>query len=270
MPLAENESVVLEYRWELNNVPAGTRKIVSDFIELDGKKAFRLGIRNDSGVSSFYLYVSNVRQLGVQVRCVFCTVKDETFALTKFGKKLSHVFRRNGVQFHFSQSDVIRYRLLLEDDWRYYDATFGHQRYRYELLDDRTGAQLWLAACNNVYTDVEFVVGDLIFPAHRAIVGGRSPFWEQYFKSNPAEGRIWIDDTTDGHLFELLLRFLYSGQLKTEPSQSLLRMAERYRIETLISLCRRAVVVNRIKEMQNLLDYLHTSPLLVQSQDISW
>ena len=92
-----------------------------------------------------------------------------------------------------------------------------------------------------VMTDVEFQVGPTKFYAHRVIISSRSLVFASMFGSSSVEsftGRIRIDNV-DAAVFKEFLYFLYTGTLKSSAnSQSLLNVAIRYEVETLIQICR--------------------------------
>ena len=90
-------------------------------------------------------------------------------------------------------------------------------------------------------TDVEFLVGDEDFGSHRLILSVRSPVFAAMFSSGMKEvetGQVHIEDV-DLETFLKFLKFLYTGTLETSSmSRELFTIADRYRVETLMELCR--------------------------------
>lgn len=75
---------------------------------------------------------------------------------------------------------------------------------------------MWAAVTEGQLTDTEFVVGDRIFAAHRAVVAARSPVFAAMFGTDMKESRgrqVDIEDI-DARTFEEFLYFLYTGQLR--------------------------------------------------------
>jgi len=101
-------------------------------------------------------------------------------------------------------------------------------------------------------TDVEFLVGGITVGAHRSLLSARSPGFASLFASGMKEavsGQLHIKDV-DPTTFQHFLKFLYMGMV--DPSslnRNLFTVAERYRVDTLMELCRpsfQAVDMERI------------------------
>ncbi len=105
------------------------------------------------------------------------------------------------------------------------------------LVDSTHSEQLWAAAVNGKMTDVEFLVGEVAFEAHRSLLSARSPVFAAMFASGMKEaetGEVRIEDA-DAKTFKNLLRFLYTGTLETSSiDKELFRLADRYQVETLM------------------------------------
>jgi len=92
-------------------------------------------------------------------------------------------------------------------------------------------------------TDVEFLVGEETFGAHRSLLSTRSPVFAAMFASGMKEvstGQVRIEDV-DPTTFQHFLKFLYIGMV--EPSsvdRDLFVVADKYGVETLMELCRRS------------------------------
>lgn len=117
------------------------------------------------------------------------------------------------------------------------------RNFDYQLVDELWTQQLWMAAQTKQLTDVEFVVDERAFAAHRFIVSARSPVFAAMFSSEMIEantGTVVINDT-DPVVFETFLKFLYIGALEPFPlvgDERLRALADKYQVETLLRLCK--------------------------------
>lgn len=135
-----------------------------------------------------------------------------------------------------------------------------------ELTDFLGSKELWQAAQQRKWTDVEFQVGEQSYFAHQWLVSARSPVFAALFSdllleeaascdvpsssSNPSveKSSTTSNKTTvikieniEANIFQVLLVYLYTGTLKVAASKELLAAAEKYQVETLSSLCRVAL-----------------------------
>ena len=113
--------------------------------------------------------------------------------------------------------------------------------YRYQLVDAYWSIELWSACHENLFTDIEFVVEGQVFVAHRAVVAARSPVLAAIFNNclsnETMTGRVHVDDI-DRDTFAEFLYFLYTGTLLVSPNNlELLKVAQKYQVETLKDLC---------------------------------
>ena len=112
--------------------------------------------------------------------------------------------------------------------------------YRYEIVDKLMGHQLWQAANDKVFTDVDFHVAGQVFSAHKAVLAARSPVFQAMFQNDMVESRTnqaTIQDI-DAPVFESLLFFIYTGKLDSESNhEELFLAADKYQVDTLKQLC---------------------------------
>ncbi len=112
-----------------------------------------------------------------------------------------------------------------------------------KMIDSTWSEQLWAAAVNKKMTDVEFVVDEEAFGAHRSLLSARSPVFTAMFASGMKEaetGKVRIDDV-DPATFRQFLKFLYTGTVELSSlNGELFTVADRYQVETLMELCRPA------------------------------
>jgi len=112
-----------------------------------------------------------------------------------------------------------------------------------KMMDSTWSEQLWAAAVDREITDVEFLVGQEVFGAHRSLLSARSPVFAAMFASEMKEaktGQVRIDDV-DPATFQQFLKFLYAGMFEcSSMNRDLFKVADKYGVETLMELCRPA------------------------------
>ena len=166
---------------------------------------------------------------------IFMSVKLNQSKVQYFGSKIALPYKRK-YDFWITMKDAVG-------------------EYCYQRMDKRM-EDLWLAANNRFMTDVEFVVGDRVFHAHKSAVASRSPVFDAMFHNDMLESRtnrVTVDDI-DAAAFERLLYFIYTGTLKCAANDhALLMAADKYQVETLKNLCQRATVEFGAEELATLI-----------------
>lgn len=116
------------------------------------------------------------------------------------------------------------------------------EKYKFRLMDRLRGSQLWAAATDRQFTDVEFVVDGKSFHAHQAIVAARCPIFQWVVRKEFTRcGKYEVLDC-DPTVFEQLLFFVYTGTLQAPAdSEQLLDLAKKYGIVTLQEICELAL-----------------------------
>ena len=115
-------------------------------------------------------------------------------------------------------------------------------KFEFKLTDTHLAADLWdlWSAQKEMSTDLKLVIEDQTFLAHRAILAARSVYFANMFTSGMTEaqtGNVTIPDAP-AHVFEHLLRFLYTGRVPPSADfKELLIIADKYQIDSLVSLC---------------------------------
>ncbi len=117
-----------------------------------------------------------------------------------------------------------------------------------KLIDSAWTEEIWAAAVMRKMTDVELLVGEEAFGAHRSLLSVRSPVFAAMFSSGMKEiatSQVRIKDI-DPATFQHFLKFLYTGVL--EPSSvdnsELLKIADRYQVKILKEVCLSAAIVD--------------------------
>ena len=116
--------------------------------------------------------------------------------------------------------------------------------FNHQFFDSLMTDQLWAAARDRLFTDVEFLVAGEVIAAHRAIVTARCPVLGARIDAINLEKdvplrRVNIPDVT-ASVFGQLLYFLYTGTLKTpaKDNAQLWTAADQFQVETLVRICR--------------------------------
>lgn len=205
-----SEEAVIRCEWTINERPERGAIWMSNLVPFHGENCFRFGLKQ----SSMTLYFINV------FPC-------------KSGFKISHVYLIapgvNGEEMTLrteSNEPAIQMFTFILEGYTHTDVLTSYNfyihvvktvdDYCYRPIDIRMSEQLWNAAKEKQFTDFEFVIGDLIFPAHKGIVAARSPVFSAMFKADMIESRtqqVVIEDI-EPSIFEEFLYFLYTGQLK--------------------------------------------------------
>uniref|UniRef100_A0AAY4AS79 BTB domain-containing protein n=1 Tax=Denticeps clupeoides TaxID=299321 RepID=A0AAY4AS79_9TELE len=105
-------------------------------------------------------------------------------------------------------------------------------------------------------TDVDLIFQDTCFPAHRAILAARCPFFKMLLAESAGYGaEVLMDVGTVGidvGMFSALLHFLYTGELGKEEAERRLR-----NVDLLVRLSEEFGTPNPLEaDMRNLLDYM--------------
>lgn len=232
---------VLMYQWKFKDLTERC-SIMTEMAEFLGLKAFRFALKKVGGQDTktrLYFICTNLHKIGYKVAKVSVKIKGKP-------DLDGHMNLRENELDHLQL-----FEKEIDCEWQKQETfTFGvHvietlENYRYQLSDILFTDQLWLAAKNKLWTDIEFSVQNHIFSAHRAILAARSPTLFGSIESLIVGSRIKIDHT-EPLVFEMFLRFLYTGVFQVNNHRSvneeLLKLAERYKLSTLKSLCQLAV-----------------------------
>ena len=112
---------------------------------------------------------------------------------------------------------------------------------------------LW---CELDFTDVDLLVGQEKFEAHRVVLSARSPIFETLLSniSNTGRPTLTIRADVEFTIMEEFLKYLYNGSLEISANnKQLLALAEMYQVETLKEICQLAV---REVDVEDITDHL--------------
>ena len=220
----------------------------SAWIDLDVMR-FRCGIKkipdpaNINGrKSSIFLWSHHPRRHGFHLYQVHYAIMESTVDTTRQAKRMNKHEKldpRIGVAFLAEEEKNLESKNIRL--WVYLNEIV--QEYLYRPMDQRCQREIWSAVQDKLYTDVELVVGDKTFHAHRVILATRSPVFAAMFSADMVEsrtGRVFINDTKPD-VFQCFLEFLYTGILPNGADQpELFLIADKYQVVTLKDLCKAA------------------------------
>ena len=267
MATVGNSLLIVPYEWKVENVEKDFKTISSNLILFGGEKVFRVALKKlENGQSTLYFLAINLNKIGLQVSDIFWG-KEDVVSLCKMDENVPLRKKEEEGFFKFFTSGV--------DGVTGENFTFVFQihlkgivdGYSYHPCDRLAKEQLWSAVNNKLHSDVEFIVQDKRFSAHKAILSARSPvFRAEFIRVNPHE--IQIDDVNASSL-EQFLHFVYTGELLQfsftgEPApmltnKDLLKLAERYQLKTLENLCRAALLEVDVEQMVSMVANLRSS-----------
>ena len=226
--VAQAKSTTFKYEWTTS-----TYFTKSDILKLDGETVWCVGVKHNPRLSRYLLYfVSKCRHhSGFDVQEIFFTTHQTATRMPMI------LAAREG------STRVFSYEMT---DWKtpitctfWVSVVETVDDYSYQLGDRLLAADLWSSLSNQLFTDIEFLVGDQKFPAHKVIVATRSPVFAAMFQNDMREARtnqVKIEDM-EPTVFREFLYFLYTGQLNSVCLNELHQAADKYQVETLKRLC---------------------------------
>lgn len=116
----------------------------------------------------------------------------------------------------------------------------------------------------NNFTDVNFVIDDEKFSAHRLVLSARSSVFAAMFNSNMMEKNNGLVEITDiqSNIFKHLLRFIYCSKVDDVDLSELLKLmlaGDKYSIKSLITVCEERI--SQQLTVDNVMDILITADL---------
>jgi hypothetical protein len=259
--------MILPYEWILENVEEEPMTIASKMILFRGEKVFRVGLKNHAQSPILFLVLFNLIKLGMQVEDVMYGIQGSgtgPTTMTQMTSECIGFLRFEGNLELFTTildkkivgSCTFSFRIVIRGTCEFYS---------YQLSDRLAKDQLWAALKNQQnLADVEFVVKDKTFPAHKAILAARGyPFTAESEKLSllPAKDvlqRIRIDDV-EPSVVEKFLHYIYTGEpMGTLADEGLFQLAEEYlSTATLVTLCEYALKKTEATQMSRIMDILN-------------
>jgi hypothetical protein len=214
-------------------------------ISFRGEKVFRVGLKNHAKSSVFFVVAIGLNKIGMKVEDVKLGMQGSGIGPATMTKMTKEDIGDNRnlqlftVLLHkkVTGQRTFVFRICIEGT---------DPGYSYQLSDRLAKDQLWAALKNQQnLADVEFVVKDKTFPAHKAVLATRSPvFADELEKVQPVKDgphQIRIDDVDPATVLNFL-HFIYTGEpMGTLADEELLKLADHFHLKILSSLCQHAL-----------------------------
>jgi hypothetical protein len=264
-----NPNMILPYEWIPGNLEDEPMTTASKMILFRGEKVFRVGLKNHEMNPVLFFMSIDLGKIGMKVDGIKFGFQENV----TMKKMTNHEFGKVGNLQLFTMTfpkklignRTFVFRIcIVETD----------PGYSYQLSDRLAKDQLWAALIIQKHlADVEFVVMDKTFPAHKAILAARSPvFADEFEKKQPVrEGRhqIRIETRVQPSTVLNFLHFVYTGEpIGTFADEELLKLADRYQLKILSSLCQHALKKTDAMQMAKVTNYLNSNPEELYSSKI--
>jgi speckle-type POZ protein len=262
--------MIVQYDWILEDVEKEPMTIASKMILFRGEKLFRVGLKNNVQSPVLFVIAIDLNKMGMKVEGVTYGIQDSGIGPTTMTQMNQEIISDGSLQLFNVHLDKqvtgtckFSFRICIEG------TVPG---FSYRQSDRLAKDQLWSAATvkSKNWEDVEFVVKNKNFLAHKAILAARSPVFatefakKQPFTNDPQKIRI---DGVEPSTVEQFLHFIYTGEpMGTYANEELLRLAEQYQLTTLASLCRTALEKIKSMQMVNLANNLNMATEISSSK----
>jgi hypothetical protein len=265
--------LIVLYEWSFECVEEEPITIASKLILFRGEKVFRVGLKNHTLKPVLFFMAVDLRKIGMKVESVTYGIQciglgpAETMQMTKQDLGYERNLQLFTMTFlkKFVGKRTLMFRICIEG---------ADPGYSYQLCDRLAKDQLWAALKSQQnLPDVEFVVKDRTFPAHKSILAARSQVLaDEFEKKQVAEDvphQIRIETGAEPSTVENFLHFLYTGEpMGTFADEELLKLADHYQLTTLVNLCRHALKKMDAMQMANLRKCLNSNPEELSSSKI--
>jgi hypothetical protein len=238
--------MIVPYEWIFEYVEGKPMTMASNMILFRGEKVFRVGLKNHTKSPILFFMVIDLGKFGMKVEDVKYGVQGNGHGLSEMTTMIKHDFGQEGnlqlftVTFlgKLAKNWTFVFRICIEGT----DPGFS-----YQLCDRLAKEQIYEALkSQQKMADVEFLVKDKTFPAHKSILAARSPVFAYELKKKQAvkdsPHQIRIKTGVEPSTVVNFLHFIYTGEPKgTLADEELLKLADRYQLTILTSLCKVAL-----------------------------
>ncbi|EFX82550.1 hypothetical protein DAPPUDRAFT_316293 [Daphnia pulex] len=230
--MASMAEMIVEYEWILENVGEEPMTIASKMISFRGEKVFRVGLKNHALNPVLFLVVIDLHKIGMMVLDVTYGIQSDGTGPAKMKKMMNENISDTDVYLDLFKT-VLDKKIVGNCTFAFRIVISGNDpnKYIYLLSDRLAKDQLWAALKNQQnLADVEFIVKDKTFPAHKAILAARSPVFADKFErlqpDVPQQIRI---DNMEPSTVEKFLHFIYTGEtMGTLADEELLELSDKY------------------------------------------
>lgn len=225
------------------DVKAQSGIVLSSMITFRGEKVFRVGIKFEPQDDILLFVAIDLNRIGMQVQ----QVKVSSLLFDQYRHQTVYVLTQDtnsAINFQYftqkspnaiSKECTITFHVYIQGTV---------EGYAYRLSDRLVKSQLWAAYLTNQLTDVELVIKDKVFSAHKSILASRSPvFAAEFNKGVLVNNRIHIENVEDPGIMEQFLYYLYTGESSVSfASEDLRALAVRFEVAVLVTLCTNALI----------------------------
>jgi hypothetical protein len=254
--MTSETKMIVPYEWILENVEEEPMTIASKMISFRGEKVFRVCLKNHARSPVLFFVVFDLNKIGMTVEDVTYRIQGSgsspaTMKNVKIGHDGSLQLFKTVLDKKIVGSWTFAFRIVI---------TGTSELCSNQLSDRRAKNQLWAALeGQRNLSDVEFIVKDKSFPAHKAILAARSEPFASQFERSTKDGpyqilMVGVEPST----VEKFLHFVYTGESKgTLANEELLKLADDYGLTTLTALCHDAVRETEATQMTKLMECLN-------------
>jgi speckle-type POZ protein len=251
--LSGTPKMTVPYEWNFESVGEEPMTIASKMILFRGEKVFRVGLKNHTLNPVLFFMAIDLGKIGMKVENVLCGFKGSGLGpATMIELKKEDIGDDGSLQLFIKKFPK---KLVGKRTFVFRIGIVGaDSHYSYQLSDRLAKDQLWAALKNQQnLADVEFVVKDKTFPAHKAILAARSPvFAAEFEKKQPGKDvpqQIRIETGAEPSTVLNFLHFMYTGEpIGTCADEELLKLADHYQLKILSGLCK--VALKKMDSMQ--------------------
>jgi hypothetical protein len=253
--------MIVPYEWnfECQEEPM---TIASKMILFRGEKVFRVGLKNHTLKPVLFFMATDLRKMGMKVESIMYGFQGNgparmtTMKNQDIGDEGSQqLFTKNFPKKLVGKTSFV-FRISIEGT---------DPSYSYQLSDRLAKDQLWAALKNQLnLADVELIVKEKTFPAHKAILAARSPvFADEFEKVQPEKDvpqQIRIETGAEPSTVLDFLHFVYTGDpIGTFANEELLKLADHYQLKILSSLCQHALKTTDAMQMAKVSQHLNSN-----------
>jgi hypothetical protein len=224
-----------------------------------------VGLKNHALNPVLFLVAINLSQIGMKV-------EDVTYGIQGSGTSPATMLQMTKEDTGVEEGSLLLFKTLL-DKKIVGNCTFAFRiciggsvsGYSYQLSDRLAKDQLWAALMIQKHlADVEFVVKDKTFSAHKSILAARSQvFADEFEKKQPGKDgiqQIRIETGVQPLTVLNFLHFIYTGEpIGTFADDELLKLADHYQLTTLAGLCKLALKKRSAMQMAKVSKYLNSN-----------